>query len=90
MANIHIALVLTVFLGIVQAQNLFKNPNFEEPFSRENWYGNGATLAQVTDDAYEGTYSGKISDRYTSFHCPFIVSILFHNTSLIFVYLIVA
>ena len=45
------------------SQELLKNPDFEQPFGEDDWYSYCGSFEQDTD-AYTGTYSGKLSQRY--------------------------
>ena len=45
--------------------NLFKNWNFESAYSASDWTADGCTLDRSTD-AYEGQYSGQVTNRSTT------------------------
>ena len=72
-----ICFVFLVVLQITLAQEeLFKNPDFEDPFGEDDWFCNNACTIEQSTDAYSGQYSGRVFGRYISlleyYHVSFI------------------
>ena len=61
--------LFTACIGLCLGQpELFKNPDFEQPFDEQNnWWCNVCTLDKSTD-AYQGRQSGRVTNRYSYSH----------------------
>lgn len=49
-------------LVLVSSQELFQNPDFEDPFGQDNWWCLACQLEHSTD-AYTGQFSGQVTNR---------------------------
>ena len=56
-------LVTLFVLPLCLGQELFRNPDFEEPFDgQNNWWCNSCQLDK-SSDSFQGSQSGRVSNR---------------------------
>ena len=53
--------ITAILSSCCQQGEILLNPDFETPFSGEDWEGNGCDISQSTD-AYTGVYSCHVSN----------------------------
>ena len=59
----YLTLLIGVLVSVGAQEELLKNPDFEGPFSDDDWFCNGPCTIEQSTDAYSGQYSGHISGR---------------------------
>ena len=61
--SITAALAFSIAISAISAQEeILNNPDFEQPFTENDWVTFCGSLTQ-DDDAYSGNYAAKLTDR---------------------------